>query len=181
MQTIEYVARHLRSHSATVHIAELAVLLPGGVLPASHGPSIPQPDDPIVSGKYAARKRAISKPAAKVLPVSPVRSCKDPSSTSGVLGFLIQCGIHASPYDGSMMIASLLITVVASLVPQQEQLDLTPKNLDAVLERILPEDPELRWKNVNWRVSLAEGIVDAKAAEKPILLWAMNGHPLGCV
>ncbi|MBL4771363.1 MAG: hypothetical protein JKY61_09520 [Planctomycetes bacterium] len=80
-----------------------------------------------------------------------------------------------------MMIASLLITVVASLVPQQEQLDLTPKNLDAVLERILPEDPELRWKNVNWRVSLAEGIVDAKAAEKPILLWAMNGHPLGCV
>ena len=80
-----------------------------------------------------------------------------------------------------MMIASLLIAAVTPFAPLQEQPDLTPKNLDVLLKRILPEDSELRWKHVKWRVALGDGIVDAQAAEKPILLWAMNGHPLGCV
>jgi hypothetical protein len=33
---------------------------------------------------------------------------------------------------------------------------------------------------IPWRTTLAEGARDAAREGKPILLWAMNGHPLGC-
>jgi hypothetical protein len=33
---------------------------------------------------------------------------------------------------------------------------------------------------VPWLASFAEGVRAADAARKPLLLWIMNGHPLGC-
>lgn len=50
----------------------------------------------------------------------------------------------------------------------------------AVRAHVLPGDEEVAWKRLGWRASLAQGVLEAQAAEKPILLWAMNGHPLGC-
>ncbi len=35
-------------------------------------------------------------------------------------------------------------------------------------------------EEIQWRSTLAAGVREASAAHKPILLWAMNGHPLGC-
>ena len=45
---------------------------------------------------------------------------------------------------------------------------------------VLPTADELAWKDRDWRAGLWAGVVEAQAADKPILLWAMNGHPLGC-
>jgi len=65
--------------------------------------------------------------------------------------------------------------------PVEEPTTLSAVDFDALLTRILPEPAELEWEAIGWQPSLAAAIVAAREAEKPILLWAMNGHPLGCV
>ncbi len=55
---------------------------------------------------------------------------------------------------------------------------------DAVLARwaarVEPAADELSWQTLPWLPSLWEGLVTAGRQEKPLLLWVMNGHPLGC-
>jgi hypothetical protein len=45
---------------------------------------------------------------------------------------------------------------------------------------IEPTAEELRFTEIPWRASLWSAVAEAQAAELPVLLWAMNGHPLGC-
>jgi hypothetical protein len=33
---------------------------------------------------------------------------------------------------------------------------------------------------VHWLPTFWDGVIAAQKQEKPILLWAMNGHPLAC-
>jgi hypothetical protein len=54
-----------------------------------------------------------------------------------------------------------------------------PLDFAAVVAAIVPRSDELTWRAIPWRPTLRDGVVDATAAEKPVLLWAMNGHPLG--
>jgi hypothetical protein len=46
---------------------------------------------------------------------------------------------------------------------------------------IKPRPEERRWTEIPWEIDLWEARRRAREARKPILLWAMNGHPLGCV
>ena len=48
------------------------------------------------------------------------------------------------------------------------------------LERIEPGADELSWERIPWRPTLWEGLLEAADSERPLLLWVMNGHPLGC-
>ena len=41
-------------------------------------------------------------------------------------------------------------------------------------------DTELEWQTLPWKMSFHEGLKDGARLDKPVLLWAMNGHPLGC-
>ena len=45
---------------------------------------------------------------------------------------------------------------------------------------IKPTKQELAWAEIPWRSTFYQGLIDADREEKPLLLWAMNGHPLGC-
>ena len=36
-----------------------------------------------------------------------------------------------------------------------------------------------KWESIPWRWSLADGVAEAARAGKPVLLWVMNGCPLG--
>ena len=45
---------------------------------------------------------------------------------------------------------------------------------------IAPSADELRWKEIPWRESFWKAIHEGQIHGKPVLLWAMNGHPLGC-
>jgi len=45
---------------------------------------------------------------------------------------------------------------------------------------IKPAPDEDRWANIPWRTSLWQAREEAAKAGKPILLWEMDGHPLGC-
>lgn len=49
----------------------------------------------------------------------------------------------------------------------------------AVVRAVVPREDELAWRAIPWRATLRQGVLDATAARKPVLLWAMNGHPLG--
>ena len=46
---------------------------------------------------------------------------------------------------------------------------------------ITPSADELEWRKIGWRAALGIALAEGNERDKPILLWAMNGHPLGCV
>lgn len=51
--------------------------------------------------------------------------------------------------------------------------------LERHLEAILPSAGERAWLSIPWQPELRKAVLAAKDANKPIFLWAMNGHPLG--
>ena len=53
-------------------------------------------------------------------------------------------------------------------------------NFDAQRDAILPRPDEERWLAIRWYPTLWHAVRVAHEEEKPVLLWAMNGHPLGC-
>ena len=57
---------------------------------------------------------------------------------------------------------------------------LTQANRDAWSQTIRPRRVELSYDGIPWHSRLAEGFLAANQAQKPVLLWVMNGHPLGC-
>lgn len=90
--------------------------------------------------------------------------------TAGVLGVLAAVGMSAeqdTPKAG----------VDASL--PANPLDLNEKTYVALRDYILPTGEELRWQQIPWRPTWAEAVAAAKKENKPIYVWAMNGHPLG--
>ncbi len=58
--------------------------------------------------------------------------------------------------------------------------ELTEANFDAWRDYIRADASELAWTRIPWATSLRDGIIKADASGKPVLLWVMNGHPLGC-
>ena len=36
------------------------------------------------------------------------------------------------------------------------------------------------WRTIPWRTSLLDAQKDAAEQKKPLFIWAMDGHPLGC-
>ena len=56
---------------------------------------------------------------------------------------------------------------------------LEPDSFDALAARIAPARVE-PWQTLPWRLDLLEARAEARASERPLFLWSMNGHPLGC-
>lgn len=48
------------------------------------------------------------------------------------------------------------------------------------LDFVVPKPSEQAWAAIAWRPQLWTAIQEAVAARKPILVWAMNGHPMAC-
>ena len=71
----------------------------------------------------------------------------------------------------------VLVSVATSLSAQVLNEDTFQKWRDF----LRPRDSEERaWREIAWEPSLWSGVVRARKEGRPILLWAMNGHPLGC-
>lgn len=45
---------------------------------------------------------------------------------------------------------------------------------------IAPSLSEEKWLAIPWRLDLGQARVEAQKSGKPLFLWIMNGHPLGC-
>jgi hypothetical protein len=70
------------------------------------------------------------------------------------------------------------LTLVAP--PVEADVELTDTNYKIWRDHILPDLSEMAWNQIPWLSTFHDGIVSADAAQKPLLLWTMNGHPLGC-
>ena len=57
---------------------------------------------------------------------------------------------------------------------------LDAKTIAAWRTHIRPDQKDLTFEIIPWLTTLADGIRAADADQKPLLLWVMNGHPLGC-
>ena len=69
------------------------------------------------------------------------------------------------------------LTLLGGVCAAQE---LAPSSFEAWLETIRADQDELVWTRIPWRATFWGAVVEAQREEKPILLWAMNGHPLAC-
>lgn len=83
--------------------------------------------------------------------------------------------IASLPETVSISVKSLL-AALAVLLTQ----DLTADTWEKVHAAVIPAREELAWREIPWRPAFWDAVVEAHAADKPILLWAMNGHPLAC-
>ena len=45
---------------------------------------------------------------------------------------------------------------------------------------VMPNTSEASYRKIPWRTSILQGIVEAQKHDKPVMIYLMNGHPLGC-
>ncbi|MFG0285428.1 MAG: hypothetical protein ACF8R7_13505 [Phycisphaerales bacterium JB039] len=77
----------------------------------------------------------------------------------------------------SIAAAAIACACLAAPAPAQ---DLTAETFDKWAEYIRPAPAECSWEEIRWLESLGKGIAAGAKDRKPVLLWAMNGHPQGC-
>ena len=71
--------------------------------------------------------------------------------------------------------------MAACFAGQSAAADAIPRNgFDRLHALIKPTAEEQTWALVPWQVSLWEARKKAAEEGKPILLWEMDGNPLGC-
>lgn len=70
-----------------------------------------------------------------------------------------------------------LITFAGVLLPAHELNDTT---FEKWRDFIRPKAEENSFLDIPWRESFMTAVNEASESNAPILLWAMNGHPLGC-
>ena len=91
-----------------------------------------------------------------------------------------------------MLTPGTLVLLLASPVVQEACADgpaamrelalpeLALEDLGAWRARVRPTPEEAAWLDLPWIPEFAAGLEAADRAGKPLLFWAMNGHPLGC-
>jgi hypothetical protein len=57
---------------------------------------------------------------------------------------------------------------------------LTEANLRKWIDFIRPSDDDKMWERLVGGTELGAAVAEAKSLQRPLLLWTMNGHPLGC-
>ena len=74
----------------------------------------------------------------------------------------------------------LLIVILFSCVKNKQEYQLNDRTYNMWKEFIKPTKEELAWAQIPWRSTFYDGLIDSDRQQKPLLLWVMNGHPLGC-
>ena len=74
----------------------------------------------------------------------------------------------------------LLLISIYGCTQTQQPFDLNEMTYDMWKEFIKPTKDELAWAEIPWRSTFYDGLVESDREQKPLLLWVMNGHPLGC-
>lgn len=84
-------------------------------------------------------------------------------------------------FSVSVSLFSLLVSLVAVFaVPEPALTAESAQSLDTKIASILPTREEDRWLNVPWRTNLTQARLEAQTLNRPMFLWIMNGHPMGC-
>ena len=75
-----------------------------------------------------------------------------------------------------MTLSHALLGLFLSLTPQEE---LGPAEFQKLYELLRPKPAE-KWRTIPWKIDLLEARDLSVKSGKPLFLWSMNGHPLGC-
>lgn len=79
------------------------------------------------------------------------------------------------------MLAALFSLVTPFALPQGEpEAALTQADLPRWRAHLAPRPAEVAWRQIPWRQTMGAGLREAADRGRPMLLWLMNGHPLGC-
>jgi hypothetical protein len=73
-----------------------------------------------------------------------------------------------------------VILVVALAGTDGPPVELNDKTFASWRDSIRPKAAERCFETVHWLPTFWDGVMTAQKEDKPILLWAMNGHPLAC-
>jgi hypothetical protein len=77
----------------------------------------------------------------------------------------------------TVLACGVALLAVAPLYPAEP---IPAEKFDKLQALIKPGQGEDRWAAIPWQTSLWEARKLAAEQGKPILLWEMDGHPLGC-
>ncbi len=81
--------------------------------------------------------------------------------------------LRASIVTAALVCAPASAQAPAVLAPSQQ-------NFDKWLTFIRPDETERAYQQIAWRNRFWPAVAEARKLGRPILLWTMNGHPLGC-
>lgn len=76
-----------------------------------------------------------------------------------------------------LTLATCWLGASASLPPADP---VRPEKFDELIKLIKPGIDEDKWATIPWMTDLWQARQLAARQGKPILLWEMDGHPLGC-
>jgi hypothetical protein len=73
-----------------------------------------------------------------------------------------------------------VVLIVALAGAEGPPAELNDKTFASWRDRIRPRAAERCFETIPWLPTFWDGVMTAQKEDKPILLWAMNGHPLAC-
>ena len=76
----------------------------------------------------------------------------------------------------SFITTAILVCLSATTSMAAELTDAEFQKLHAELQ----QDTTALWRTVPWKTSVLDAQQAAAEEQKPIFIWAMDGHPLGC-
>ena len=78
------------------------------------------------------------------------------------------------------LIITSLLAIAVSGSPAAPQATGGSSLLEKRIAALVPTEAEDRWMTVPWRTNVMTAISESRRTGKPVMLWVMNGNPLGC-
>ena len=80
----------------------------------------------------------------------------------------------------AIVVGIFCMAVVAGMrSPEVFSGELTDAEFQRLHEELQPE-ADAPWRSIPWKIALLDAQRTAVEEDKPIFIWAMDGHPLGC-
>ena len=80
-------------------------------------------------------------------------------------------------FTSSCLLVGLLLAALSTKVSLAAELN---EAEFLSLQRQLQPPADAPWRTIPWKITLLEAQRTAIQEKKPIFIWAMDGHPLGC-
>ncbi|MAG55194.1 MAG: hypothetical protein CMJ83_02780 [Planctomycetes bacterium] len=74
---------------------------------------------------------------------------------------------------------SLICVLLASLGPGFDEPPVSSSEFRSLHGSLVPKQRAL-WETIPWSVDLVAAVDRARREKKPLFMWSMNGHPMGC-
>jgi len=73
-----------------------------------------------------------------------------------------------------------LVVLILVVVSFSTQAEITKVQFERISRLCLPSDSDEGWRGIGWEIDLWAARERAAREGKPVFLWEMDGHPLGC-